>query len=320
MYISKLIKLKDIDSWKPGENILIHAPTGSGKSYFIFTRLANYYKHRNLKILIFSNREILRQQNQKLAKTNIDCFNYQYLEKMSKDALYEFLSRYDVIDFDECHYFFKDSEFNKNTDNILEYAKAATNQIKLFASATPEPLFLSGLKFHHTYSLPSNFKFIKEIIFYEDIEDILPEIVADEKKSLCFFSSTKQALAFVFRESPKASFVCSKENDNWHFADKQVWKDIVNESHFSPKILATTTVLDNGISIKDAEVKNIVIDHCDPITIIQSLGRKRRSRNEQLRLYLKTPNQRALKEWKKTKKTKPTMSNKLYAHFKQRLL
>lgn len=44
-----------------------------------------------------------------------------------------------------------------------------------------------------------------------------------------------------------------------------------------------------GVNIKDPKLKNVIIDVFDPITIIQSLGRKRIAEGENITLYLRVP-------------------------------
>lgn len=191
MYISEMITRSIIETWSPGENILIEAQTGSGKSSFMLNDFAQYCKEHNLKALLFSNRDLLKKQNKKLAPDNIDCHNYQYIEKMSPENIKNFLDKYDIILFDECHYFFKDSSFNENTDKILEYAKTSKRQIHIFASATPDPLYYTDIKINHEYHLPHNYEFIDKLIFYDNISDIIGELEDSPTKSLCFLSNTR---------------------------------------------------------------------------------------------------------------------------------
>ena len=105
---------------------------GTGKSTFIMNVLARYCADNNLKILIFSNRDILKKQNEKLALQNVDCFNYQYLEKFQSKDMEKFLNQYDIINFDEAHYFFKDSGFNSDSDKTNIKQILRTNHIDEF--------------------------------------------------------------------------------------------------------------------------------------------------------------------------------------------
>ncbi|HFH0132179.1 TPA: helicase C-terminal domain-containing protein, partial [Clostridioides difficile] len=52
-------------------------------------------------------------------------------------------------------------------------------------------------------------------------------------------------------------------------------ESIISQSKFNSKVLIATKVLDNGINIKDENVKNIVIMALDKTTFLQELGRVR---------------------------------------------
>lgn len=296
MYIAEMITRSIVETWKQGENILIEAQTGSGKSSFMLNDFAQYCKEHNLKALLFSNRDLLKKQNKKLAPDNIDCYNYQYIEKLSPENIKSFLLQYDIILFDECHYFFKDSNFNENTDKILDYAKTSEKQIKIFASATPEPLYYTGIKFNHEYHVPHNYSFIRKLIFYDNMSDIIKEIETNSAKSLCFLSNTGEACKYALTHNKTTSFICSKSNTLWRISDQEAAKKLIETSKFDAKILMATTVIDNGINIVDREVKNVVIDFHDQINIIQPLGRKRIQPGEEIVLYLKRPTQKEINQ------------------------
>lgn len=315
MYISDLITLEEVQSWKMGDNILIKSQTGTGKSFFITNILARYCEEHNLKALIFSNRNLLKQQNEKLAMKNVECINYQFIEQMDKKKLEEKLSSFDIINLDECHYFFKDASFNHNTQCVLEYALKPTNQIKIFSSATPEPLYYTNINFAKQYDIPKNYSFIKNIIFYDDIADILDEILESEDKSLCFFSNATKACRFALAHPSYVKFYCSNGNSLWRLADKKITKEIVMNSKFSSHILATTTVLENGVNILDSALKNIVIDFYDPITIIQTLGRKRVSLNDSVNLYLRVPTRYDIQRKNYIKSQSDSFVSQLYVEF-----
>ena len=315
MYVSELITLNEINKWKKGDNILIKSQTGSGKSHFIMNTLAPLCQERKMKILIFSNRDLLKQQNQRLAFTNIACLNYQFLEKFDKTKLEEKLKEYDIVNFDECHYFFKDSNFNANTDKILRYALEKTNQIKIFSSATPEPLCATNLNFNYQYDIPHDFSYIQNIIFYDNIEDVLAKIALEPAKSVCFFSNASDACAFALSNKDIASFLCSKSNVLWKLADQNAKEEIVQNSKFSSKILATTTVLDNGVNLIDPNLKNVVIDFYDPVTIVQALGRKRAQPGDKISLYIKMPSKSDLQKKAFAKTRKFTLASQLYSDF-----
>lgn len=260
--------------WKSGKKEIISLSIpllAPGKSNFFLKTLAPYCKENNFKIVVFSNRDTLKKQNESIGSDFVMYCNYQYVEHMRTRERLSFLRSFDFLVFDECHYFFKDSNFNENTDKIFKYALNRSDQIKIFASATPEPLFYSKLKFNHKYTLPANYNYIEKIVFYNDVSEIIDIITKSESKTLFFFSDVIKALNFKNEYKETTKFVCSRSNPFYPFSDKDTVKEIVSTSTFNGKILATTSTLDNGINIIDKDVKNVVIDFYDPISIIQIL-------------------------------------------------
>lgn len=68
---------------------------------------------------------------------------------------------------------------------------------------------------------------------------------------------------------------------------------------FDQKVLISTSVIDNGISIHDSLLKNIVLDFVDYIELVQMLGRKRTYYGENINLYVKVPSIDEVKEYRK---------------------
>ena len=107
-YISEIISEKEIAKWK-NQNILITAPTGAGKSYFIKNKLYDYALANNKKILYLLPRldTVLqfRDEIQRDKKADVITIkSYQEIEKRELKKVETDLSNYDYIVVDECHY------------------------------------------------------------------------------------------------------------------------------------------------------------------------------------------------------------------------
>ena len=75
----------------------------------------------------------------------------------------------------------------------------------------------------------------------------------------------------------------------------KAWKQIIESSTYPQNILITTKVLDNGVNIKDENVKHVVLPFCYEIDFIQMLGRRRNVKeDETLSLYIKPPSTQIL--------------------------
>jgi superfamily II DNA or RNA helicase len=296
-YISDLINLDDIGCWKPSNRILITAQTGSGKSEFIKNILYEHCKKIDGKVLLLSNRVLLREQIKEdlVEKQNeniITVINYQALEMriLNGKDLNSLFEPYDYIVYDEAHYIFADSQFNRSTDLLIEPIKnTPKDKIFIFITATPQALLDYQPRYDFSYSLPYNYSYIKDIYFYSkgDVEESIFQNLPSEEKAIYFASSAKNALD-LSQKFISTSFICSEGNVLHDFSDSSVIGQIAKNAKFDSRFLFTTKVLDNGVNIKDDRVRHIIIDMLDPVAFLQCLGRKRiLSPNDSIRLYIR---------------------------------
>lgn len=173
-YLTDLIADEEIVKWQRGQNILITAPTGSGKSSFILQKLLPIAAAQGKHILYFCNRKVLEEQlvataPAKLRKFFGDCeevseavlpflhiSTYQYCETVgrSPELLLKNISEQVSIEpedilyyvFDECHYFLSDALFNSETNFWIDKFSNKTvdtirhgKRVNVFLTATPEP-------------------------------------------------------------------------------------------------------------------------------------------------------------------------------------
>ena len=294
-YVSDLIKLKDIEQWFQGCIIAINAPTGSGKSYFIKHVLKDYCKIHNKTILLLTNRDILKDQFiHELIEDDKDeiitVINYQSIETK---IIYDIpLEEYDYIVCDEYHYLFNDT-FNFCTDISLDYILGQTFNTKILLSATSTvPIkYLEEVKQLEIikYEIETDYDYIDKLYFYEDdnvILKLLDELPENEKA--VYFTKAKTSYDFS-KQIENSAFICSKHNSTHRkYINEEQKQNIIENEIFDSKILFTTIALDNGINIKDLQLKHIIIDTFDLDTIQQCLGRKRiTNKDEKVIVYIK---------------------------------
>ncbi|MEY8415640.1 DEAD/DEAH box helicase family protein [Tissierella praeacuta] len=304
MYISDKIKENDIRSWTEGTNIMITAPTGSGKSTIIMGNksegvygLNDFALEQGKSILFLTNRDLLKGQFKEIIKkngsSNIRLMNYQAIEKLLLDKVdMQLLNEYDYIVIDECHYFFNDSTFNDKTDLSLKWILEQNDKTRIFMSATSNSIVEYLEKYAELdlikYSIDRDYSYIDKLYFYEDdevLKKMLLELPKDEKA--IYFSGAEKSYN-ISQELEGASFYCSEHNRTYsQYRDMEVYEQIKNNYKFDGKILCTTTVMDNGVSILDDAVKHIIIDVFDIDSLIQCLGRKRLSYGEKVNVYIK---------------------------------
>jgi superfamily II DNA/RNA helicase len=294
-YIGDIIPEEDVPKWF-GNRVLIKGQTGSGKSYFIKTRMVEYAKANGLKMLLLSNRSILLEQNEAEMsgeEETIVMMNYQKIENgliSSDEDLDYYLSKFDIIISDECHYLFSDSSFNRRTDLLLELLyKNYPNKMLIFISATPEIVLEYQPDFDFSYTVKKDYSYIENIFFFrrdKTPEAIIQNLPSDEK--VIYFSSDAKVAHELTGQFTNASFVCSESNSMYKYSDNRTVEEVVEKSFFSKRILATTKVLDNGINIIDSSVKHIIVDMMDLISLVQCVGRKRvMSKDDAVTLYVK---------------------------------
>lgn len=321
--------------------ILINAPTGSGKSSFVFNVLANHANQEKKSVLVLSNRLALNLQ-QKVhlcdlydlppigSKTlsdikffrNVILLTYQaVLHELTQNSFAEMPIKYIV--FDEAHFFCSDAIFNPWTESILLSLQTYfPKAIRIYMSATPENVkpiisafekrhfdmlrnrtnvgyntpydnFLDTQLLHQEffmeYKFQENFQNISILFFYE--WDSLLERIKAYSNSTEVFPDQDKWLIFVSEKEAGKQLKKSLGKDLADYIDAdsppKYIAELSRRQFFDKKVLISTSVIDNGISIQDSKLKNIVIDTTDRIQLIQMLGRKRLAANEQITLYVK---------------------------------
>ena len=150
-------------NWKPGDEILITAHTGTGKTWFVLYELLKWVIFQKGKMLYLVNRKILKLQLEEKLKDEIEKYmrnefpyeridindyitiaTYQSLETEIKASMryrnnesYNKMNQYTILVCDEAHYFYSDSNFNTNT--ILSFNNlriAFYAKIQVYMSAT----------------------------------------------------------------------------------------------------------------------------------------------------------------------------------------
>lgn len=212
----------------------------------------------------------------------------------SKEAFNSYFNFYDYLVFDECHYLYSDANFNNKTNFIFEEIfNKPSRAIKIFMSATIDDLkpHIENIKNtehanHHIknfgcvsqflnykpykFSINKDYSYL-DIKYFKTLDTLVQKIKDDNScyKWLIFVSRIKDA-KYLKENLKKIKTVIIKQGTK----NKEL-ESIVSQSKFNAKVLISTKVLDNGINIKDENVKNIVIMALDKTTFIQELGRVR---------------------------------------------
>lgn len=286
MFIIKerYLEVPNFQNWTEGL-YLVDAPCGTGKSCFVFHTLYPFAKENNKKLIVFSNRNALKRQQELQAEgTDIELITYQKLEynqylngdwnvRRSVPDLMQELEGYDYIVLDEAHYLFQDARFNRNTEVILSMIERyRLSKVIIMLSATPDLLkSYFGDRIKETYEAEADYSYIQKAYCYTSKDaayKILDSIPQNEKA--VFFGDSRERLKELHRRYSDSAYLCS---DNETTSD--VFEQITSTERFACRFLFTTKVLDNGVNLTDRTIKHIIIEQTDLIDFIQCLGRKR---------------------------------------------
>lgn len=235
--------------------------------------------------------------------------NYQAIS-LDSTALETFLSDYAYIVFDEAHFFVEDSLFNAKTGLLLKSVlDASPDAVWIFLSATldgsEELLLTAADKIQPNNLIDANLNkvvFRDHCIVYKNnyqsavytpsffrgIDDLMPVINRTVgEKWLIFVSSIQRGKALqqrIKKETGRKAVFLSSENK----AGKR-WEMLSAEERYDEDVLIATKVLDNGVNIRDEDVRHIVIPFCDRTEFMQMLGRRRTHEGERVCLYVEVP-------------------------------
>lgn len=238
--------------------------------------------------------------------------NFENIDRERKD--------YNYIVADECHYFLEDSTFNTYTQLSYEWIlKGRKNTVLIFMSATIEGIkdfIIKDLKipdyqidydkkekigaqatYEHryyndvvrNYILDTDYSFVN-LQLLKDTEEIVTHVKKSKSdKWLIFVDSIdkgKEIQVLLSKEKVDSVFIDAESKRKKELAE--VVGEIITEEKYNEQVLIATSVLDNGVSIKDYTVRKVIIMATVREEFIQMLGRKRLGcdEDEQLDVYI----------------------------------
>lgn len=271
----------------------------------------------------FENMIFRKYQYPAEARRKVEIQTYQALEQdlivNGYDACKRKYVKYHVIVCDEVHYFLCDSIFNTNTIQSFDFiVREWMDKQCIFISATIDriqeeiigafddinnarlkypyaPTNLSHFwnKRRYTYGHSIDFSNL-EVFNFQNLKHLTELIINNKEKWLIFVSSFTDAEKIyddLCKQDEKSiGFCCSNEEDVIKKYKGRAIDEIKNmlakENRFTERILISTAVLDNGISMKDKKLLNIAILTGDKESYLQMIGRKRILADEKVHLYL----------------------------------
>lgn len=248
----------------------------------------------------------------------VTVMTYQQFEEAVKNrsSVDQLFKDFEAIICDECHFFYSDSDFNGyGTFALLQaIACAGVTKTLIFMSATMDevgPLIKQTLENCMTILSRTgrNSEITdknKEILFYDfsgladyerfhcicvpDMETVCGLLAESPKKSVIFIDDKEKGaelVEFLIKTQKvnrqQIAFLNADNID--HEINKELIHNLTITHKLMPKILITTSVLDNGISIHDSEVGNVLIQTESKCSFLQMLGRIRAEEVDECSLY-----------------------------------
>ncbi len=311
---------------------LIQAGTGMGKTHFVIHALVPQALKEGKRLLYLCNRTALFLQVQQDIQNSFNDitnmrsplsngyygFNtppaicvqtYQCLESLISSGLdwTRAWGRFDYIVADECHYFLQDSMFNSYT--VLSFEAIFTQRCQIFCMSATMLEFSNIIHDRVDYLRENSdcifdmFLLIREHVIEDEFENInavcfheTSEIISKintgkkDEKWLVFVESKTLAKKLQDSIHKKTEIITADDKDSPEF------KSIVQQENFNSDVLIATAVIDNGINIKDLNLRNLVLMTSEKTEFLQMLGRKRKASGEKITVYIQTLKEEVLKK------------------------
>lgn len=282
--VSDYVTAEKVNAWKPGDIILISAPTGSGKSHFVKHTLRDYLIKNSLRCLYLLPRVRIKNQFQQELPNDatITFATYQAIDTREGFGASTYSAQYDVIVADECHYFFADSDYNHKTDVSFGWIMEQQSATRIFMSATCDILIEGFNKWRIPYTgyiLERDETQIESLNFFwneEQLVNLAEQVISSGKKGVFFIQSAEKARDLYLKYKDRGLYLCSTHNKKFRkYINETLVDDLLENERFDCSLLITTLAFDSGVTVKDRSITTVVTDVTDPISIVQCVGRKR---------------------------------------------
>ena len=163
------------------------------------------------------------------------------------------------------------------------------------------------------YYFKRNYDYLNIVGTYSKNDDMIEQITSSESKWIVFVQSNSEgkdfeeklrkagiSCCFISRSEIDASKKTAQDNfdndttDLEKYNPAEEYNYLIAKETFRPKVLITTSIIDNGINIKNEGIKkisdkvlNVAINTLDRTSFLQMLGRIRVSDDTKIKLYIK---------------------------------
>lgn len=233
---------------------------------------------------------------------NLTLRTYQNFEEMILEGKTE---HYDYIVCDEAHYFMNDSLFSSKTFVSYDYVmKKGMNKEStvILMSATAwylEKLLIDKgfLEEQNIFHMSTDYAHVENVQIYIklQLDSIINDILIQYPNSrILFFTNRNSIYKYFYEKHNDISCFMAATNSKVYekYSDIMTSAELVEYDagkwtfNRDKRICITTSVIDNGVSIKDDSINFIFCDFEDIVQSIQAIGRKRALPNDKCIIYL----------------------------------
>lgn len=170
------------------------------------------------------------------------------------------------------------------------------------------------------YYMARNYDYVVPHCYQTD-EQLVEVIQSSEDKWIIFMNTGGNALAEKLNQKGVSAVFLSREETDADAEKREAYNFIIENETTDRKVLISTSLLDNGINITNAPLKNtkdkvlnIAIDSFDRTQFIQMLGRIRTEKGVPVQLYIKEYSSERLKRMltSDTRNLVRILSDKIY--------
>lgn len=180
------------------------------------------------------------------------------------------------------------NRFPEEPLDIIEEKELLDKKVKNFFSENLSGIAWRHQSFNSVLSLPTDYSYIKPYK-YKEMKDICYQVsqTSANEKWLVFVESIrdgeelKARLESICNDSVYFLSADNKNDDE----NAEIYNKLIRECRFDCRVLIATTVIYNGINVKDSAVKHIVVPFSSISVVKQLMGRKRIAENETVKVY-----------------------------------
>ena len=141
-----------------------------------------------------------------------------------------------------------------------------------------------------------------QVVYFHHEEELLPLIKKNPEEKWLIFSSNIQMSRILeekindFLHARYGAIVLDARtvHSKQETYPKKIYNEIRDDARFSCRVLIATSVLDNGVNLRDAKLKHIVLPTHDKTEFLQMIGRKRRDAGEVVTLYIRDTSMKSI--------------------------